>query len=268
MWTRQKKTLPQKLMNTFNKLLIGAPIIIVVLTSCHRNDDTDDYCARLLDTSDMNLYKFDPFTESDWKAMPYSEKLEKRQVPNDVLSQMSTKELFYQFVTCDLSHNTYMFNIALNGFRRTSESLNTMQTLIKQPDVGSFLIDMIHTVDITKINTSDCFHLFHCAQYILVQQEVIDTFDDLDMLVDALMLLEENILHASNFNPNEWGVPFSLTAPTYGFGMIMMKYNYMPFIQLMESNEDVAKFMNLTMNLDMNILSLINEYMVNFYFQN
>lgn len=251
-------------MSTFNNIVIRIIIISVITVSCGKSDD-ESYCTRLLDTSNMNLYSFDPFTEDEWKMMPYSEKLEKRQVPDNILPQMSNIELFYQFITCDLSRNTYIFNTALKGFRQTYESLNSIQELMKRPDVGLFLINMVNSINITKLNDLDCFHLNNCAQFALVQPEVINTFNDLDLLAGTLFQLEEKILKASVSHSDNWKIPFSLTAPVYGYGIIMMKYNFTPFTDLVESNEDVAQFMNMSIDLNMNTLSSINECMEKFY---
>jgi hypothetical protein len=62
------------------------------------------------------LYPFIPFTEEEMKTLSYQEKLSRRQIPADILHQMTTKSLVYQFISCDLSGSMYLYNSVQTGF--------------------------------------------------------------------------------------------------------------------------------------------------------
>ena len=69
---------------------------VMLFVSC-TNDDASDgsnaywSCKQLLDTSGLELYPFDSFTDEEWRTTSYSYKLERRQIPEDFLSKMTTK---------------------------------------------------------------------------------------------------------------------------------------------------------------------------------
>jgi len=106
---------------------------VILFVSCtndnmYMSDNDNDYWSKeqLLNTSGLGLYPFVPFTEAEMRTLPYDVKLERRQIPESFLRNMSTKALFYQFVYTDLSKSMLMFNTMQQGFETVTGQLNML----------------------------------------------------------------------------------------------------------------------------------------------
>ncbi len=241
----------------------------VFYTSCSNDnlnqEQGDEYCMHLLDTTNINLYSFAPFTENEWQTLSYSEKLEKRQVPSSNLQKMNCKELFYQFVFCDLSKDIYVFNSLQYGFKTSMSRLNMIQELIDRPDAGTFLIGMLEDIKISKIAGLDCRHFFLCLQMIVAQTEIINSLNhqDIRRLIKCFQQQEEEIIRLSEVN-TDWEVPIDLTTIMLAFGNIMIGHHYEPFNYLIESNIEINAFMQGDNIRNMDVCVLIDKQIKGF----
>jgi hypothetical protein len=237
-------------------------ICLSLLTiSCHVDDaDNWDYndrqntilsCAKPTDTAGIQLISFKPFTEEEMKTMAYDEKVAQRQIPDHLLKNMQTKELFYQFVCCELSGDIYLFNTEQAGFLHAAETLNMVSELLARADAGSVLLHLTNGLEPEMIET-DCFHYYECLLRTIVQPEIIQRMTD------------EEINELINLFDRHRNTPANLTVILFGYGNILLKYEYEPFVNLMQSNNDLAGFMSGAQIVDERVASLITECITGF----
>ena len=227
---------------------------ILLFVSCENNmsseikDDLDGNviddnniflnCDQLLDMSDLKLYSFVPFTDEEWRTMSYDYKLEQRQIPNDFLRDMTSKELFYQVVYTDLSKNMLVFNTEQQGFESV-KCLNMIPELLNRTDAGYVLLELLHKIDPAKITGLDCFWFDHCLQIILAQSIVINrmTDEDIDNYIQQQIRCHDTIVELSKSNDN-WEYPQSVKTILFGLGNVMIRYDFKPFMQTLNRNPD------------------------------
>jgi hypothetical protein len=251
------------------KRLIYISIITCIVLSCQKDDDTINTCPSFFNTTELNLYTFRPFTEEEWKTMPHTEKVELRQVPNDFLEKMNNRELLVQFVTMDLANDILLFNAAQAGILASIERYNILHELYAREHIYQFFMESIYSIDFTEIKSNECHCYFFYLQLLSAQQQLISKIPDADLkdYVDMLYYIYEETVRLSYTDPSNWGVASSYTAPMLGFGIVMIDCNYLPFIELLESNIDVSRFMQGHDPLSEYVLNLINVQMSNFYKQ-
>jgi hypothetical protein len=222
-------------------------------------------CSQLQDTIGLDLYPFAPFTDEEMKTSAYSMRLERRQIPEDVLRGMTTKALFYQFVLCDLSPSMYLHNSAQAGFRATAEQLNMLPELLNRTDAGGVLLDLLQDVEITAVDGPACFHTYECMQRIIAQTEVINnmTEEDIDKYILLMMRHQETIRKLAEINDN-WSYPESLAAILYGLGNVMLRFEYEPFCRLIETDAGVTALMKGDNLINVETVSLMNDCITNF----
>lgn len=225
--------------------IIPATILFYVSCKDDATNMTDKFdCITMLDTAGLNLYQFNQYPPEQWKGMPYSEKIAQRQIPQDILTRMNNNALFMQFVNCDLAGDVLLYNSIQAGFRHSIESFNMLQELLSRNEIESFFLDKINIIDLSEINSNECHFFFLCLQMLSVQPEVINRINDSNKeeYIQSLLRQKEDIEQLAKNNP-DWQIPWSLTSVFIGFGNFMIKYNYRPFIALIESDESVKGFM-------------------------
>jgi len=222
---------------------------VILFVSCtndnmYMSDNDDDYWSKeqLLNTSGLGLYPFVPFTEAEMRTLPYDVKLERRQIPESFLRNMSTKALFYQFVYTDLSKSMLMFNTMQQGFETVTGQLNMLPELLDRPDAGHVLLEILQKVDPAKINGSDCFWFFDCLQMISAQPEVISSMSDTD--IDSYVLQQircHDAIRSLAKTDENWSYPESVGGILLGLGNVMFMYEFEPFLQLLEKDPGTNK---------------------------
>jgi hypothetical protein len=223
-------------------------------------------CERLTDATGLDLYPFAPFTDEEMKTLDYRVKLKRRQIPDDVLHGMTTRELLYQFVLCDMSPGMYLYNSAQAGFLALAKQLNMLPELLSRPDAGRLLLDLLQGVELTALDDeANCFHVFECMQRIIAQPEVIDrmTKDDIDEYIALMMRHQETIRELSETN-DRWSYPESLAAILYGLGNVMLRFEYEPFHRLIETDAGVRGLIAGSNLKSVQTVSLINNCITDF----
>ena len=214
-------------------------LMAILLVSCENNDANDldnNYwsCEQLLDTTGLKLYPFVPFTDEESMFTNYGDKLDRRQIPEDFLQEMTTKELFYQFVYTDLSKSMLTFNSRQQGFLAVAGQLNILPELLNRTDAGHVLLELLQKVDPAKINAPDCFWCDYCLQIILAQPEVINrmTDNDIDRYIHYQIRCHDTLLNLKN------DYPANAALLLFCLGNVMIRYEFKPFIQTLEKNPD------------------------------
>ncbi|MDR2041874.1 MAG: hypothetical protein LBP98_06095 [Tannerella sp.] len=177
---------------------------------------------------------------------------------------MQTKELFYQFVCCELSQDMYTFNTEQYGFLHSAKTLNMVSELLDRADAGSVLLHLAHSLDPEMIHT-DCFHYYECLLRTIVQPEIIRRMTDEETgeLIHIFNRHRNTIMAASATNGLENTLAY-LTTILFGYGNIMLKYEYEPFVSLLRSDAGIADFMLGAQLRDERIASQITECITNY----
>ena len=210
-------------------------LTVVLFVSCIKmSDGVDSYCSceQLLDTTGLKLYPFAPFTDEEWRLMSYDYKLERRQIPEDFLRGMTTKELFYQVVYTDLSKSMVVFNTMQQGFEAVTKQLNMLPELLNRLDAGHVLLEIQQKVDPAKIEGSDCWWFDYCLQIISAQSELINHMTEKD--IDDYINLQIRCLKKDYSVRKDY--PASAKLRLFGLGNIMIRYEYDPFMQTLGKN--------------------------------
>ena len=239
--------------------------VVLLLVTCKNNTDSPDVvdfcccendenhtsiadywsCEQLLDTAGLKLYPFEPLTDEEWRQLNYASKLERRQIPADYISGMSTKALFYQFVYTELSHNFGVFN-HIQGGVESCNRLNMFTTLLNRLNAGCTLIEILKHINPFDICDDgkewpepNCWWFYYCLQVIIGQPEVINnmTDADIDNYIIQQMRFQEAVRSLSESDPYHWGYCMSLGQILYGFYNILIRNKYEPFIQYIENDE-------------------------------
>jgi len=225
-----------------------AALLVVLLISCTGNNvfnESNDYweSEQLLNTDGLELYIFIPFTEDEMTTMSYDEKLKQRQIPENFLQNMTTKELFYQFVYTDLSKSVLMFNTTKQGFEAVTKQFNVLPELLNRADAGHVLLELLQKVDPSKLRNSDSFYWFHCLQIIIGQKKIISSMTDEEINDFVLQQLycHDKIRSISNSNKN-WEYPASVKELLFGLGNVMIQYEFDLFMQTLNRNPDTNEF--------------------------
>jgi len=216
-----------------------ALLCTLLFVSCTKDvnlKENNDYwsCEQLPDTTGLKLYPFVPFTDKEMRTLSYDVKLERRQIPEDFLSGMSTKALFYQLVYTDLSKSMLLFNTMQQGFESTKR-LNMLPELLSRPDAGHVLLGLLQKTDPAKIDAANCFWWFHCLQITLAQPEVINSMEDwdTDSYVIQQIRCHDTVRSLCEANNPNWVYPGSVEMILFGLSNVMIKYKYEPFISQM-----------------------------------
>jgi len=214
--------------------------VVIGTFGCNKsNEYNDDYwsCEQLIDTYGLELYPFVPFTDEEWRAMSYDYKVERRQIPQDYLHKMTTKELLYQYANTDLSQSIFLFNSLYFGFRASINQFNMLPELLNRPDAGKVIVEILKKVDITRIE-KDCYQWYCFLQMIAAQPEIINgmTDADIDKYIFYQKRCHDAIQELSTINNERWAYPRSAELILIGFCNVMIRYEFKPFKQLLELN--------------------------------
>jgi hypothetical protein len=223
-------------------------------------------CDRLPDVSGLGLYPFIPFTTEEMQTVPYQTKLEQRQIPEDYLRKMTTEALFYQFVYCDLSGGLYAWNTLQTGFENMVKQLNMLPELLSRSDAGNVLLEILENVKIAELKESDCFHFYHCIEHIVAQPAVINSMTDAEIsrYVSLQMRKQETIRELATANEDLWSYPESLGSILYGLGNVMFRYDFAPFRQLLETDQEIDALMFSAMVKNDRTVKVMNECVLKF----
>ena len=213
-------------------------LIVISLVSCTKKPDgNNDYlsCEQLLDTTGLKLYSFVPFTDEEMRLTSADYKLDRRQIPEDFLREMTTKELFYQVVNTDLSKGMLVHNYRQQGFLSLTVQLNMLPELLNRTDAGHVLLELLQKVEPSKIDGLECFWWDYCLQIILAQKEIINgmTDKDIDQYIHQQLRCHDAIRSLSKTNKN-FEYPASAAVLLFGLGNVMIRYQFEPFMQTIE----------------------------------
>lgn len=208
-----------------------------IFLNCGNVFDAGNYftnCEEMLDTFGLKTYPFIPFTDEEWQETSYSDKLERRQIPEDFLHSMTTKALFYQVVYTDLSGSMGLYSNRQQGFESVTQQLNMLPELLNRPDAGHVLLELLQKVDMSKIQLDfsgevDCYWWYYCLQIIGAQMEVINrmTNEDICVYIHHQLRCHDIMQSLSDY-------PANAALLLFGLGNVMIRYKFEPFLQTLD----------------------------------
>ena len=220
----------------------------LLLASCGKDSKQNDYecwyceddnacwtCEQLTDTVGLNLYPFAPFPDG-WQRDPSISAFAERQIPENFMAGMTTKELFYQWAYCEFSSNFLMHNDVQAGFEYTTKQLNMISEILKRPDLGKMFLEFLQYTNPSDIpeydDNKDCFQFYYFDLSIFAcQPEVIHWLTDEE--IDQYIFLQRRHLKAfQSINRGGLYILQSLGSIHFGLGNVMIRYEYEPFTQL------------------------------------
>ena len=252
------------------KIFVLFCLISVCCFSCKKDKIEVDInnCSTAFSTQGLTLFTFSPFTTEELKHMDYDERVRRRQIPDDFLKKMNTHELFVQFIQMDMAKDVLQFNTTQQGFRNAIKRYNMLQELYKHDDIVYYFTQALSEVDIKELKENDCRFYYLCLQMLSAQKEVIEKMNKSQTInyINTLSQITREIADLSFTDPN-WQSLSSYDFIMIGYGNIMTKYEYPPFMELVQSNINVSLYMDGFIPLDKEIIRLIENCMITFYEQ-
>jgi len=209
-------------------------------------------CEEMTDVTGLNLYQF----EEPVQGIGIPE-LSKRQIPEDFLREMTTKELIYQISRLEVF--TSIFFLALQGhgpWKYYVDRLNMCTDLMyKREDAVQTLLQLLQRIEPSFIKNGnmendsswDCYYFYECLQIFASCPAIINrmTDEEINQYIDEQIRLHDAISDLDfDANSDRWYYPHSIVFGLFGLCNIMMRYEFEPFLQLLETNEffsDVIK---------------------------
>ncbi len=221
-------------------------LMAIAFVSCGKNDTPDtpekikSYCDQLFDTTGLKLYRFIPFSD-EWGPgkTPFTELVESRQIPEDFLLGMTTKELFLQYFYCELVLNVTMVQgNGRSGFLVSKNTFNMIPELLNRPDVGQVVLEILEKIDITKLEGYCRLSYLGLFQVFAAQPEVINSMTDeeIDDYIFHQMRCYDDILSHIDM----WASFRSYEYIWFGLGNVMIRYKFEPFMRLLLEKHELC----------------------------
>lgn len=218
--------------------------LIIIITSCEVHPDINTQKDDPFDTIGVKLYLYDKIAE-EWQFLSYEEKLSLRQVPVEIMNEMGTRALFLQFIYMDIAKDILLFNSSQRGIRMSICRLNVLQELYKRDDVVQVFLGMLNDSDLEQIKTTNKHFYFFCLQMLSAQKELIEKMDttEIKQYIEYVSRIV-NKMEALSTSDEDWvSIETNYTFAALGYGNIMLKNQYLPFVDLIQSDLEVRTFM-------------------------
>jgi hypothetical protein len=198
----------------------------------------------MLDVSGLKLYPFEVHTGS----------LEELQIPEDFLHGMPTKELFYQMSRFErigeIIAHAYAKRI---NFTSYISMFNMFAEFLKRPDAPHLLIQLLQRMDpafirwgddFPHVGSVDCMYFYDCVQVFASHPDIINrmTEDEINRYINEQIRLYNKIRDMDKIE-NGLEFPRNTCMGLYGLCNIMLRYEFKPFMQLMEEDENLNNMM-------------------------
>lgn len=146
-------------------------------------------------------FSFDSVTKPEiWKTFQTLEEMQSAcQIPDDVLSNLSTEELVQICMDYPLFGNFSAYNDELVGIKKVMDGFNGFTELKKRTDAAEKLLDLYENVNVATLN-SDKENIETYPNIKLGYLELILSSGEFESLYQGNLLQRLNILHEKKFN--------------------------------------------------------------------
>jgi len=166
----------------------------------------------------------------EWKAMTSTEqRVQACQIPDSILSKMSTSDLLETCLRFPFNLNLVAFNQIQDGFNAIKKESNGWRELLQRKDLGSVVINKYSTMNPdSMISEQYPGHDFLVMETLLKQNEVINTLPK----DDRIKLLKESYKkYTGKIQYPEKYAFFGVINNIALMGKILTIENYEPFVQ-------------------------------------
>jgi hypothetical protein len=221
--------------------LFTVPLLVVVsgmlfLSACSRPDVIDAYD-----------YPVKPGTE-EWKSFfTHQEMIDACQIPEDVLTKMSTKGLVETVVNYPLLVDMSAHNFAQDGVDAVASYFNGLAELFSRKDAGAELLAKYRSMgstDIqdgwTDVEKGNYMFKIRAIEMLLAQEPVLvnmSTAERRALLEECRNKYKETKQHPELFSR------FSLEPTAWVMGRALQQENYAPFIQKITQDNNLGNFL-------------------------
>lgn len=245
--------------------------IVVLLFSC--KEETYLPLCEIQNSKDVYEYPIKPGS-NEWKQLSSpKEKISVCQIPESILSSISTKGLIESVLNNPLFGEIYLGVHPQSGFNAFHENFNGVRVLMLRKDLVEELLDRYSQMNPScnknnwpslngagsNNNFAFSFIEILIAQHAVLEQ-IIDNQETRNFLREVINKYEDKIRN----NYSVIGLEYSMLI----CGRIMYLSNYVPFIEEYNNNEHVNYFINDAFVRDMNTLNIIYDYVNKFLEKN
>ncbi len=249
-------------------------ILVILLLSCHKDEnptegnlDIDsEYCNQITDTAGFNLY-FHPFTEYEWKYESHDYKVERRQLPENVLKSLTLEKLFNHCMWLDMAPDILLFRSYQAGFRGAYlNRFNCIQELYERKNVHCFLEEKLRTMDVKNTVGADCWFYKHLLEFIYIQKECLSLYHEDDLLHVLGFMFEkaDRLSYLTTLESPHYKL-VDLSQWMIGIGNIMVIYEYAPFLEELDTDSELKDFMDGRINANSNVVIDVSKFGTDFY---
>lgn len=209
-------------------------------------------------------YPVKPGTE-EWKDFTSrDQKQEACQIPQSILTSMSTPDLLETCLNYPLYGDMMAYDRVQEGFDFVKEGFNGLQELLRREDVGPVLVDRYGRMDPDAIDSTwtsaergKYSIKFFSVEILLAQDAVLTNLSK----ADRIQLLRESHgkMAAKRQNPEVYGL-MGFTNNAILMGKIMLKDNYAPLIKSVSEDANLNRVLQNAMLISEEYISKIVEH--------
>ncbi|MDY6912472.1 MAG: hypothetical protein SVM79_08965 [Chloroflexota bacterium] len=243
----------------FRKITVVLPFIILasLLVSCS-NQPVD---STITDAYDFPIK---PGSE-EWESFRDHDSMVKAcQVPELTLEEMSTAGLVETILNYPLRIDAFAYNDPQTGFDAVKSQFNGIQELLTREDAATELIVKYKALDLSAVNEEwepkdiGEFTLGTVAfmEILIAQHEIISKMTKselLDLLTEAIEKNSEKLQYSESFGQS--GRLYS----TWIIARVLQQENYMPFIQIIDENDNLQWYLSRGQYASTELLDEINS---------
>jgi len=189
-------------------------------------------------------YPVKPGTK-EWEAFTSrDQKQEACQIPQSILSSMSTPDLLETCLSYPLYGDIMAYDRVQEGFDYVESGFNGLQELLKRNDVGAALIEKYEMMDPdaidstwTSVKKGNYSLKFFFIEILLAQDEVINNLSKNERI--QLLRESQKKLAAKQKKPEVYGC-MGLKNNVLLMGRIMLREDYAPFVQLVTKDTKLS----------------------------
>ena len=128
--------------------------MLLIVCSCSDEILNEDNHQAILGASNV-AFSFDSITSNgNWKSYPFKQKFDACQIPDSLLSELSTKELVELCASYPLNPLCYAYDNPMNGAKHIMGNFNGFKELQKRENAAEQLLDFYEGIDFIKVTHS------------------------------------------------------------------------------------------------------------------
>ncbi len=129
-------------------------VVLLMVCSCSDEILNEDNHQAILGASNVT-FSFDSITSNgNWKLCSFKQKFDACQIPDSLLSELTTKELVELCASHPLNPICYAYNNPMDGAQYIMKNFNGFKELQKREDAAERLLDFYEGIDFINVTNS------------------------------------------------------------------------------------------------------------------